>query len=76
MVCATCDFRSPCACERKRLAESVVAPVSPRDRELDALRKKLQAAANVIAALLLEQGHPSAALAEEAEELLRRLREE
>jgi hypothetical protein len=77
MVCATCDFRSPCACERKRLAESGAAavPVSPRDAELDRLRKKLQAASNLIAALLLEQGHPSV-LAEEAEELLRRLREE
>jgi hypothetical protein len=78
MVCATCDFRSPCACERKRLAESggAAAPGSPRNAELDGLRKKLKAAANVIAALLLEQGHPSAVLAEEAEELLRRLREE
>ena len=77
MVCAACDFRSPCACERKRLADSGVAavPVSPRDAELDRLRKKLQAASNLIAALLLEQGHPSAVLAEEAEELLRRLRE-
>lgn len=78
-MCATCDFRSPCACERKRLAESGVAavPVSPRDAELDRLRKKVQAASNLIAALLLdEQGHPSAVLAEEAEELLRRLREE
>jgi hypothetical protein len=78
MVCATCDFRSPCACERQRLAESGVPPVpgSPRDAEVDRLRKKVRAASNLIAALLLEHGHPSAALAEEAETLLRRLREE
>jgi hypothetical protein len=78
MVCARCDFRRPCACERERIAESggPPAPLSPRDAELDRLRKKVRAASNLIAALLLEQGHPSAALAEEAETLLRRLREE
>jgi hypothetical protein len=78
MVCATCDFRSPCACERKRLADSGVAaePVPTRNVELERLRKKVKAAANVIAALLLEQGRPSAVLAEEAEQLLRRLRED
>jgi hypothetical protein len=78
MVCATCDFRSPCACERRRLAEAGVAtvPLSPRDAELDRLRKKLDAASNVIAALLLEQGAPSPVLAEEAEALLQKLREE
>jgi hypothetical protein len=78
MVCATCDFRSPCACERKRLAEAGgTAPHgSPRNAEVDRLRKRVEAAANIIAALPLEQGHPSPVLAEEAEELLRRLREE
>jgi hypothetical protein len=78
MVCATCDFRSPCACERKRVAESggTASPVPTRNAEVDRLRQRLKAAANVIAALLLEQGHPSPVLAEEAEELLRRLREE
>ncbi len=77
MVCATCDFRSPCACERKRLTDSAsgAAPASARNAELDRLREKLEAAANIIAALLLEHGHPSAELAEEAEELLAQLRE-
>jgi predicted trehalose synthase len=81
MVCATCDFLAPCACERKRLASSG-APASPRvvtaDRgEIERLKDRLHDAANMIAALLLEKGADvSPSVAAEAETLLEALRTE
>jgi hypothetical protein len=79
MVCATCDFGDPCACERKRLV-SLPPPahaVTSRRREPGRLEGKLRDASNMIAALLLAGGDelPST-LVEEAEALLETLRAE
>jgi hypothetical protein len=79
MVCATCDFGDPCACERKRLASgpaALQATVRRRD-EPGRLEARLGDASNMIAALLLAGGSElPRGLVDEAEALLEALRGE
>ncbi len=71
MVCANCDFSSPCACERKRLAAASFGGLSTPP--LERLERDLAAALNTVASLL-HHVDPALNVAVEAEELLRELR--
>jgi hypothetical protein len=70
VVCEACDFSSPCACERKRLARP---PLEAPLADATDLHTDLEAALNVIATLLHEV-EPNLGVATEAEALLARLR--